>query len=368
VLVNSGGFSSRQVDRLEQLAQSLGVKSHRTIDVTDIYYRKCIRFLVFGNILRNHTYPLSVSAERVFQARAVAEHAIKLKADYLAHGSTGAGNDQVRFDIIFNILAPGIPILTPIRDQKITRDEEINFLKSQHVKMDWQRATYSINQGLWGTSIGGKETLTSHRAIPEEAYPTKVTKLKSVKISLHFKQGQFCGIDSRSFSNPVEAIKNLNLRTAAYGIGRDIHTGDTIIGIKGRVAFEAPAPILIIKAHETLEKHVLTKWQIYWKEQLASWYGMLLHEGHYLDPVMRNIEKFLEDTQRFVSGSVYLELAPYRYKILGIESPHDLMSARFGRYGEMNTTWSGQDVRGFARIVSNQNLIFHSLNMQSTDD
>jgi argininosuccinate synthase len=336
--------------------------------VTDIYYRKCIRFLVYGNILRNHTYPLSVSAERVFQARAVAEHALKLKADYLAHGSTGAGNDQVRFDIIFNILAPAIPILTPIRDQKITRDEEINFLKSQHVKMDWQRATYSINQGLWGTSIGGKETLTSHRAIPEEAYPTRVTKLKSLKISLHFKQGQFCGIDSRRFSNPVEAIKSLNLRTAAYGIGRDIHTGDTIIGIKGRVAFEAPAPILIIKAHETLEKHVLTKWQIYWKEQLASWYGMLLHEGHYLDPVMRNIEKFLEDTQRFVSGSVYLELAPYRYKILGIESPHDLMSARFGRYGEMNTTWSGQDVRGFARIVSNQNLIFHSLNMQSTDD
>jgi len=368
VLINGGGFSRQQLDQLGKRARRLGVKTHQTIDVTDIYYQKCIRFLVYGNVLKNHTYPLSVSAERVFQAMAVAHYALKIKADYLAHGSTGAGNDQVRFDVIFNILAPSIPVLTPIRDQKLSRDEEIRFLKAHNVNLDWQKAAYSINQGLWGTSIGGKETLTSDQTVPEEAYPTKVSKSKSTRIELHFKKGQFCGFNSGFYPNPVEAIKKLNSLAAPYGIGRDIHTGDTVIGIKGRVAFEAAAPILIIKAHETLEKHVLTKWQIHWKEQLANWYGMLLHEGQYLDPVMRNIELFLEDTQKVVTGSVYVELATYRYKILGIESPHDLMSAKFGRYGEMNLAWSGQDVRGFAKILSNQSMIFRALNKRGSDD
>jgi len=361
VLVNSGGFTPRQLVELPQRARQLGVKAHRTIDVTRMYYQNCIRFLVYGNVLRNHLYPLSVSAERAFQAMAVTRYALKLKADYLAHGSTGAGNDQVRFDVIFNILAPQIPVLTPIRDQKLSRADEIEFLQEKGVNFDWRKSEYSINQGLWGTSIGGKETLTSNLALPEYAYPLKVTKSKNTGIKLHFKKGQFVGLNAEHNLDPVTAIKKLNSLAAPYGVGRDIHVGDTIIGIKGRVGFEAPAPILIIKAHEALEKHVLTKWQIHWKDQLANWYGMLLHEGQYLDPVMRNIEKFLEDTQTYVTGMVHVELAPYRFKILGVESPHDLMSAKFGRYGEMNQGWDGSDVRGFARILANQSMIFRAV-------
>jgi argininosuccinate synthase len=368
VLINTGGFSPQELVQLPQRARQLGVKAHRTIDVTRVYYHNCIRFLVYGNVLRNHTYPLSVSAERAFQAMAVVRYALKIKADYLAHGSTGAGNDQVRFDVIFNILAPHIPVLTPIRDQKISRSEEMHFLQEQGVDIDWRKSEYSINQGLWGTSIGGKETLTSSQALPKEAYPVKVTRSKAVSIKLQFKKGQFCGLNSEQNLDPVAAIKKLNALAAPYGVGRDIHTGDTIIGIKGRVGFEAAAPILIIKAHEALEKHVLTKWQIHWKDQLANWYGMLLHEGQYLDPVMRNIERFLEDTQQFVSGTVYVELAPYRFKILGVESPHDLMSARFGRYGEMNLGWDGRDVRGFAKILANQSMIFRAVNKRGTND
>ena len=368
VLIDTGGFSPKQLAQLSKRARQLGVTVHKTIDVTGTYYQNCIRFLVYGNILRNHTYPLSVSAERAFQAMAVARYALQIKADYLAHGSTGAGNDQVRFDVIFNILAPGIPVLTPIRDQKLSREEEIRFLKMHNVNLDWQKSRYSINQGLWGTSIGGKETLTSSAALPEEAYPTRASKSKTVRLELHFKKGEFVSFNSERCRNPVEAIKKLNNLAAPYGIGRDIHTGDTIIGIKGRVGFEAAAPMLILKAHEALEKHVLTKWQIHWKEQLANWYGMLIHEGQYLDPVMRNIEKFMQDTQKFVNGTVYVELAPYRFKILGIKSPHDLMSSKFGRYGEMNLAWNGQDVRGFSKILSNQSMIFHALNKRGRDD
>ena len=368
VLIDTGGFSPQQLVQLPKRARQLGVTVHKTIDVTGTYYQNCIRFLVYGNILRNHTYPLSVSAERAFQAMAVARYALQIKADYLAHGSTGAGNDQVRFDVIFNILAPGIPVLTPIRDQKLSREEEIRFLKMHNVNLDWQKSRYSINQGLWGTSIGGRETLTSSTALPEEAYPTRASKTKTVRLELHFKKGEFVSFNSERCRNPVEAIKKLNNLAAPYGIGRDIHTGDTIIGIKGRVGFEAAAPMLILKAHEALEKHVLTKWQIHWKEQLANWYGMLIHEGQYLDPVMRNIEKFMQDTQKFVNGTVYAELAPYRFKILGIKSLHDLMSSKFGRYGEMNLAWNGQDVRGFSKILSNQSMIFHALNKRGRDD
>jgi argininosuccinate synthase len=368
VLINTGGFSRAQLVQLQNRARQLGVKVHKTIDVTRTYYQNCIRYLVYGNILRNHTYPLSVSAERAFQAMAVARYALDINADYLAHGSTGAGNDQVRFDVIFNILAPGIPVLTPIRDLKLSRDEEIRFLQAHHVQMDWQKSKYSVNQGLWGTSIGGRETLTSGEALPEEAYPTRATKTKTIRLELHFKKGEFCGHDSEYCKDPVEAIKKLNGLAAPFGIGRDIHTGDTIIGIKGRVGFEAAAPLIILKSHEALEKHVLTKWQIHWKDQLANWYGMLIHEGQYLDPVMRNIEKFMQDTQKFVNGTVYVELAPYRFRILGIASPHDLMSSRFGRYGEMNLAWTGQDVRGFAKILSNQSMIFRALNKRGLND
>jgi argininosuccinate synthase len=362
ILVNTGGFSDEELADVGKRSQQMGAVSHKTVSVIDEYYQKCIRFLVYGNILKNHTYPLSVSAERVFQAMTVAETALDMNADYIAHGSTGAGNDQIRFDMIFAIMAPGIPILTPIRDQKLSREEEIVYLEKNGVKMDWKKAVYSINQGLWGTSVGGNETLTSDKTLPEEAYPSQVTKNDETEMQLYFEQGQIKGINGKKYKNPVDAIEALNKIGSTYGIGRGVHVGDTIIGIKGRVGFEAAAPMLILKAHEALEKHVLTKWQIYWKEQMANWYGMLLHEGQYLEPVMRNIEAFLEDTQETVNGTVIIKLAPRRFEIIGIESENDLMNSKFGQYGEMPSNWTSDDARGFAKIMANQVSIFRKVN------
>jgi argininosuccinate synthase len=362
ILVNTGGFKKEELAEIEKRAYSLGVKSHTCIDETDNYYQSCIKYLVFGNVLKNNTYPLSVSAERVFQAMAIAKAAKELGADYVAHGSTGAGNDQVRFDMIFNIMIPEMEILTPIRDNKISREEEIEFLKNHNVSMNFEKAQYSINKGIWGTSVGGKETLISNGYLPETAFPTQVTKKETETVSLTFTLGELTGVNEEVFKNPVHAIQKLQEIAAPFGIGRDIHVGDTIIGIKGRVGFEAAAPLLIIKAHHALEKHVLTKWQLYWKDQLSVWYGNLLHEGQFLDPVMRNVESFLTDTQKTVSGKVFVSLVPYRFQINGIESDHDLMSAKFGSYGEMNKAWTGEDVKGFSKIFGNQTMIYHKVN------
>lgn len=362
VTINTGGFSPQELDEIEHRAYTLGAKHHTNIDVTKSYYRDCIRYLIFGNILKNNTYPLSVSAERISQAISIARHAKRIHADYVAHGSTGAGNDQVRFDMIFNILIPEVEILTPIRDNKLSREEEIAFLKRHGVEMNFEKAKYSINKGIWGTSVGGKETLTSHSFLPEKAFPTQVTKTAPEDISLHFEQGELVGVNDIFFNNPVDAIKEVEKIAAPFGIGRDVHVGDTIIGIKGRVGFEAAAPVIIIKSHHALEKHVLTKWQLYWKDQLASWYGNWLHEGQLLDPVMRNIERMFEDTQKNVTGKVFVHLAPYRFQVTGIESQHDLMSAKFGSYGEMNNTWTGDDVKGFTKIFGNQVAIYHKVN------
>jgi argininosuccinate synthase len=365
VLVDTGGFSPDELQQIENKAKSLGVTSHITVNQVDTYYQQCIKYLVFGNILKNNTYPLSVSAERAFQAMAVAEYAKKIQAKYVAHGSTGAGNDQVRFDIIFRILIPDVQIITPIRDNKLSREQEIEYLKSKGVVQEWHKAAYSINKGLWGTSVGGKETLTSHGYLPESAFPTQLTKEEPQTVDLHFEGGELKGINEQKFKNPVDAIKKLTEIAAPFAVGRDIHVGDTIIGIKGRVGFEAAAPLIIIKAHHTLEKHVLTKWQLYWKEQLANWYGNLLHEGQFLEPVMRNIETFLTDTQKHVTGTVHVQLAPYRFYVLGIESKFDLMSAKFGSYGEMNNAWSGEDVRGFSKILSNQTMIYGKISQDN---
>jgi argininosuccinate synthase len=365
ILVDTGGFSAEELQQIEAKAISLGVAKHLTVNQTDVYYQQCIKYLVFGNILKNNTYPLSVSAERAFQAMAVAEYAKSLGAEYVAHGSTGAGNDQVRFDMIFRILIPDVQIITPIRDNKLSREQEIEYLKAKGVQQEWHKAAYSINKGLWGTSVGGKETLTSHGYLPESAFPTQLTKREPQSVKLHFEKGELVGINEQQFSNKVEAIKKLTEMAAPFAIGRDIHVGDTIIGIKGRVGFEAAAPLIIIKAHHTLEKHVLTKWQLYWKEQLANWYGNLLHEGQYLDPVMRNIETFLTDTQTHVTGIVHVQLAPYRFYVTGIESSFDLMSAKFGSYGEMNNAWSGEDVRGFSKILSNQAMIYSKISKEN---
>jgi len=355
-LVDTGGFTPEELKDIEQKAYGLGVTSHVTLDVVEKYYNDCIRYMVYGNVLKNNTYPLSVSAERVFQATAVAEYANKLGAKAIAHGSTGAGNDQVRFDVVFQIMVPDCKAITPIRDMKLSREAEIDYLKAKGVVRDWTKSTYSINKGLWGTSVGGKETLTSNGYLPESAWPTQVTKTGEETVKLHFEKGQLVGINGE-ISSPVAAIRKLSDIAGNYGVGRDIHVGDTIIGIKGRVGFEAAAPLLIIKAHHLLEKHTLTKQQLYWKQTLGETYGTMLHEGQFLEPVMRNFETFLADTQANVTGTVDIHLAPYRYQMIGIESKYDLMSSIFGTYGEMNNSWSGDDVRGFSKIVSNQTMI-----------
>ncbi len=361
IIVNTGGFSKKELKDIEKHAKALGVKTHTTIDAVKSYYDSIIKYLIFGNVLKNNTYPLSVSAERLSQALHIAEHVKKLKADAVAHGSTGAGNDQVRFDMIFHIMIPGVEIITPIRDMQLSRQEEIDYLKSKGVKMNFEKSAYSINKGLWGTSVGGKETLSSNGMIPENAWPTQLTNNKPQQVKLHFEKGELTGINKKGFNHPVEAIQYLQTLAGPYAIGRDVHVGDTIIGIKGRVGFEAAAPVVIIKAHHALEKHVLTKWQLNLKNQLSEFYGNWLHEGQVLDPVMRDIEAFLVSSQQQVTGDVFVQLMPYRYQVTGIESPYDLMSAKFGKYGEMNTGWSGDDVRGFSKIFGNQTAIYHAV-------
>jgi len=361
ITVNTGGFDWAEVQSIEIRAKSLGMASHKTVDATKSYYEKVIRYLIFGNVLKNATYPLSVSAERMSQALAVANYAKGIKADAVAHGSTGAGNDQVRFDMVFQILLPGVEIITPIREKRLSREEEIEYLKKKGVSFNFEKAKYSINKGIWGTSVGGKETLNSMGQLPEEAWPTQVTKDGNEEVKIGFAKGELFSINGKNFSHPTEAIHFLQSIAGPYGIGRDIHVGDTIIGIKGRVGFEAAAPLLIIKAHHALEKHVLTKWQLSWKDQLAQFYGNWLHEGQYLDPVMRNMEAFLTSSQENVTGEVSISLYPYRYQVNGIESPFDLMSSRFGKYGEMNLGWTGDDVKGFTKIFGNQVAIHYQV-------
>lgn len=366
--VQTGGFSEDELESIKQRALSLGVASFHVADVTQQYYDDCIKYLVFGNVLKNAVYPLSVSAERVMQAMAVAEYALSINADYIAHGSTGAGNDQVRFDMIFQGMAPGIDIITPIRDKKLSREAEISYLKEHGVELNFAKALYSINKGLWGTSVGGKETLTSHQYLPEDAWPTQLTATEPLDIVLHFTNGELTGINDETIAGPVQAIQLLQSIAQPYGIGRDIHVGDTIIGIKGRVGFEAAAPVITIKAHHLLEKHTLTKWQMYWKDQLSTWYGNWMHEGMMLDPAMRNVESFMQDTQATVSGKVFVTLYPHRFVLTGVETPHDLMNNKFGAYGEMNNTWNGDDVKGFAKIFGNQVSIYHAVNKAINQD
>ncbi|MEO6288650.1 MAG: argininosuccinate synthase domain-containing protein [Ginsengibacter sp.] len=361
IIVNTGGFTEEELEDIEKHAKALGVTTHTSVSATRSYYDTIIKYLIYGNVLKNNTYPLSVSAERLSQALHIADHVKKLNADAVAHGSTGAGNDQVRFDMIFHIMIPGVEIITPIRDMQLSRQEEVDYLKLKEITMNFDKSAYPINKGLWGTSVGGKETLSSKGMLPEDAWPTQLTYKKPQEVKLHFKKGNLLGINEKTFEHPVEAIQYLQTIAGPYAIGRDVHVGDTIIGIKGRVGFEAAAPVVIIKAHHALEKHVLTKWQSNLKNQLSEFYGNWLHEGQVLDPVMRDIEVFLESSQQQVTGDVYVQLMPYRYQVTGIESPFDLMSSKFGKYGEMNTGWSGDDVRGFSKIFGNQTAIYHSV-------
>ncbi|HNL84873.1 MAG TPA: argininosuccinate synthase [Chitinophagales bacterium] len=360
--VNTGGFSEEELKTIEQRAKELGVTSFTVKNVVKDYYDRCLKYLLFGNVLKNNTYPLSVSAERVFQAIAVAEYAKEIGAEYIAHGSTGAGNDQVRFDMVFNIVMPEAEIITPIRDNQLSREAEIEYLNKHGFHIDAKKAAYSINQGIWGTSVGGKETLTSRHALPETAYPSPMQKQEEEDIEIEFNNGEPVALNGINYAHPTELILQLNKQAAAYAIGRDIHVGDTIIGIKGRVGFEAAAPLILIKAHHLLEKHTLTKQQLFWKDQLSNVYGSNLHEGLFYEPLMRNLEAFLQNTQGRVSGKVFIKLKPYRFELIGIESDFDLMNNAFGAYGEMNKAWTGEDVKGFAKIYSNQMMIWQKVN------
>lgn len=359
--INTGGFSKNELKTMEDKAYMMGAFIFKSIDAVDIYYNKIIKYLIFGNVLRNNTYPLSVSSERVIQAVEIVKYAKKNNATHIAHGSTGAGNDQVRFDSIFQIMAPEIEILTPIRDNSLSREEEINYLNKNGIKLEWTKAKYSINKGLWGTSVGGDETLTSKNSLPSEAYPSELSKKENEKVVLSFSKGELVAINNKK-NSPVECIKIINSLCEKYCIGRDIHVGDTIIGIKGRVGFEAGGPIVILKSHHLLEKHVLTKWQQFQKDQLSNFYGMQIHEGNYLDPVIRDIESFFNSSQAKVTGDVFVTLSPFRFQLNGVESKHDLMNLDFGSYGEQNNKWSAQDAKGFIKISSNQNKIYQYVN------
>ena len=359
-IANTGGFSEEELAFIEKRAYDLGAAKHATLDITEEYYQKSIKYMVYGNILRNGTYPISVSSERTFQAIAIIEYAKSVGADCVAHGSTGAGNDQVRFDLTFQILAPNIEIITPTRDMTLTREYEINYLKEHGYEADFVKMEYSINKGLWGTSIGGKETLKSELTLPESAYPSQVTATEEQSLKLTFAKGELQAVNGVEYTDKVAAIRAVEAIGAAYGIGRDMHIGDTIIGIKGRVGFEAAAPMLIIAAHKMLEKHTLTKWQQYWKDQIGTWYGMFLHEAQYLDPVMRDLEAFLESSQVNVDGTVEITLRPYSYTLVGVTSDFDLMKTDFGEYGEVNKAWSADDVKGFTKIMANSMKIYYN--------
>lgn len=364
---NTGGFSDDELKKIEEKAYKLGSKGHVALDVTKEYYEKSIRYMVYGNVLRNNTYPISVSSERIFQAIAIINYAKSIGAAYVAHGSTGAGNDQVRFDLTFDVLAPEIKVLTPTRDMVLTREYEINYLKERGIQEDWVKMEYSINAGLWGTSVGGKETLDSEKTLPESAYPTQMTKKGEEELVIGFDKGEINSVNGEEISDPIKAIQKVEQIAGPWGVGRDMHVGDTIIGIKGRVGFEAAAPILIIRAHQMLEKHTLTKWQQYWKDQLGNWYGMFLHESLYLDPVMRDIEKFLENSQAHVTGEVIIKLQPYNYVLVGVKSDYDLMKAEFGEYGEVNKAWTADDVKGFTKILGMQLKIHQNVVNKNAD-
>ena len=364
VTVNTGGFDQAELRDIETKALELGAKTYRAIDAVQSFYDRVVKYLIFGNVLRNNTYPLSVSAERIVQALEIVGYAKQIGATHIAHGSTGAGNDQVRFDLIFQILAPDMEIITPIRDQKLSRESEIEYLQSHGIPYSWEKAKYSINRGLWGTSVGGEETLGSEKSLPEHAYPTPANAKEPKQLVLGFSKGELTSIDG-VIAEPVENILKLEKLAAPYGIGRDIHVGDTVIGIKGRVGFEAASALITLKAHHLLEKHTLSKWQQFQKDQLANFYGMLLHEGQYLDEVMRNIEAFLEDSQRYVSGEVVVRLLPYRFELEGIRSQNDLMHPDFGSYGEMNEGWTAEEAKGFIKILSNPGRIARQIHDNS---
>ena len=357
---NTGGFSEEQLKQNEENAYKLGAVKYVTLDVTKEYYEKSLKYMIYGNVLRNGTYPISVSSERIFQAMAIARYANEIGASAIAHGSTGAGNDQIRFDMTFLVLAPGVEIITLTRDMPLTREYEINYLNENGFSADFTKLKYSYNVGIWGTSICGGEILDSKQGLPETAYLKQITKEGTEELKLTFDKGILTAVNGENFDDPIKAIQKVEEIGAAYGIGRDMHVGDTIIGIKGRVGFEAAAPMLIIGAHKFLEKYTLSKWQQYWKDQVAIWYGMVLHESQYLEPVMRDIEAMLESSQRNVTGTAILQLFPKGFSTVGVDSPCDLVKTKFGEYGEIQKGWTAEDAKGFIKVTSTPLRVYHS--------
>ena len=357
---DTGGFSPAQLKANEENAYKLGAKHYVTLDVTQEYYAKSLKYMIYGNVLRNGTYPISVSSERIFQAIAIARYANEVGADAIAHGSTGAGNDQVRFDMTFLVMAPGVEILTLTRDNALSRDEEIEYLRSNGFVADFTKMKYSYNVGIWGTSICGGEILDSKQGLPDSAYLKQVEKDGKEEMRIEFKHGEIVAVNGKAFDNKIEAIRYIESIAAPYGIGRDMHVGDTIIGIKGRVGFEAAAPMVIINAHKFLEKYTLSKWQQYWKDQVANWYGMFLHESQNLEPVMRDIEAMLESSQRNVNGTVIVELRPLSMFMVGVDSPDDLVKTKFGEYGEMQKGWTADDAKGFIKVLSTPLRVYYA--------
>ena len=356
---NTGGFSPEQLKTNEENAYKLGATKYVTLDVTQEYYEKSLKFMVMGNVLRNGTYPISVSSERIFQGMAIAKYAKEIGADAIAHGSTGAGNDQVRFDMTFLVMCPDMEIITLTRDGNLSRKEEVDYLNANGFFADFTKLKYSYNVGIWGTSICGGEILDSKQGLPESAYLKQVTKTGSETLAIEFKEGEICGVNGKKYTDKIAAIQAIEEIGCAYGIGRDMHVGDTIIGIKGRVGFEAAAPMLIIGAHKFLEKFTLSKWQQYWKDQVANWYGMFLHESQYLEPVMRDIEAMLESSQRYVTGTVTLELRPCAFSTVGVDSPYDLLKSKLGEYGETQRGWSAEEAKGFIKLLANPLRVFY---------
>ena len=357
---NTGGFSKEQLQKNEENAYKLGATKYVTLDVTQEYYEKSLRFMIYGNVLRNNCYPISVSSERIFQALAIARYANEIGADAIAHGSTGAGNDQIRFDMTFLVMAPGIEIITLTRDKQLSRKEEIDYLNEHGFKADFTKLKYSYNVGIWGTSICGGEILDSNQGLPESAYLKHATQSEPRELKIGFGKGEIVSVDGIKYDDKIKAIQKIEEIGAAYAIGRDCHVGDTIVGLKGRVGFEAAAPMLIIGAHRFLEKYTLSKWQQYWKDQVANWYGMFLHESQYLEPVMTDIEAMLSSSQRNVNGVVTLMLRPYSFETVGVDSKDDLVKNPFGEYGETQRGWTSEEAKGFIKVTSTPLRIYYS--------
>lgn len=368
VTVDTGGFDEETSAAIAKRAHDLGAIEHIHHDGTQAVYDDHIAYLIKGNVKRGGVYPLCVGAERVVQARVVAQVAARFGARAIAHGSTGAGNDQIRFDVALRALCPDVQIIAPVRDEQWSREASIAWLAEHDITLPSSSTAYSVNEGLWGVTIGGKETHDSWQTPPDEAYAWTVAPQKAptegTTITLTFDQGKPVAIDGEQLDG-VALVRHLNTLGGAHGVGRGMHVGDTIMGIKGRIAFEAPAAFILLEAHRELEKLVLTRWQSHWKDQLSSFYGMLLHEAQYFDPVMRDMEAFIDSSQQTVTGEVRVDLCQGHARVDGVRSPFSMMSAAAGTYGERNTLWNAEDARGFCTIFGTQSLLAQRARQQA---